>query len=159
MIKPTRPDRDIAFGGHPIIAGPVAAIQARLVSPARHKVCPIESGPTSLARNSSFIADPAHVGPGIAEEASIRLQLANQLPGRGPVIISFTIDAPRFSRAAVKAVAAVSSVKENFENRTVGHYALLQVMGIPKSVGPRALTRKPGSLPDRKLPGSGKTRA
>src|SRR2546428_8124260 len=127
MIKPTRPDRDVAFGGNPIIAGTVATVQAHFVSPARYEVRPIESGPTSLARNSAFIADPAHIGPGIAEEASVRLQLTNQLPGRGPVIISFTIDAPRFSRAAVKAVAAVSSVKENFENRTVAGQQLAQL--------------------------------
>src|SRR5438094_6875034 len=128
MIKPTRPDRDIAFGGHPIIAGPVAVVQARFVSSAWYEVCPIESGPTSLARNSSFIADPAHVGPGIAEEASIRLQLTNQLPGRGPIIISFAIDAPRFSRAPVKAIAAVRPVKEDFENRAVASQQLAQLL-------------------------------
>src|SRR6185369_14726803 len=119
MIKPPRPDRHVAFCRHPLCAGTVASIQATLISSTWSEVFCVERGPTGLAGNAAFVAHPADVRSGIAEQASIRLKITNHLPGRGPIIVGFAIDAPRFARLAVKTIAAVRAVEKDFEDGTI----------------------------------------
>src|SRR5882724_357613 len=128
MIKPSGSNRDIAFSRHPIRARAIAAIQAGLISAARNEVLCIERGPTSFAGDSALVANPANIGAGIAKQAGVWLQLANHLPGRGPVIVCLAINPPRLFRSAVKPIAAISSVEKHFKDRSIVGQQLAQLI-------------------------------
>ena len=58
MVEPAGPNRDIAFRGHPIGAGPLALIQIRL-GVARHSVPDIDGGPAWLAGDAAVRCRPS----------------------------------------------------------------------------------------------------
>ena len=66
-----------------------------------------------------LVADPANIGSGIAEDARIGLQFANELEGVFPIVVGTAIDYAAFAGTAVVSVAAVRAVEPDLEYRPV----------------------------------------
>ena len=79
----------------------------------------IVSGPARIAGYAAFVAHPADVRTHVAEDHRVGLQLAHQLPGARPVVVSVLVDEPLLARAAIKTVAAVGAVVPHLEDGTV----------------------------------------
>src|SRR5216110_7087 len=138
-IEPPRPDRHIALGGHPVRARTVAAIKARFVSAPRRKVFAVLRRPARLARDATLVADPADVRPRVAEQHRVRLEIANDLPRVGPVVVRAIVDLTPLVRAAVIAVATVRAVEEDLEHRAVLGQQLAQLIAVVDEVFRRAV--------------------
>src|SRR5262249_52074932 len=106
----------------------IAAVEALLVCSARYEVFSIQSRPTGLACNPTFVADPPDVGTCIAEDACFRLQLTDDLKRSLPVVVCLSINASCLTRSAVEPVSAVCAVKEHFEDRTVSGQQLAKLI-------------------------------
>src|SRR5256714_11466310 len=130
VVKPARPDRDVTLGRHPMLPGPVATIQTCRVGAARHKVVAVRCRPAGLTRHAPLVADPADVRTCIAEEDAIGLEVAHELPGCRPVVVRAVIDLAPLVRPAVIAVAAIRTIEEDLENRTVAREQLTQLIAI-----------------------------
>src|SRR5205807_380022 len=72
--------------------------------------------PTGFAGVALLVPDPADVRADVAEDDRPRLKFAHPLPGVRPVIVGAAVDGPRFSRAAIVAVAAVGAVVPHLED-------------------------------------------
>jgi hypothetical protein len=97
----------------------VTAIQTRFIGSTRREIIFIESTPTRIAGDSSFVSHPTHVRSGVAKETSVWLKRAYKVPRRGPIVIRIAIDLARLARAAVIPVATVSAVEEDLEDWTI----------------------------------------
>ena len=78
-----------------------------------------EHTPLSIACPAFFVADPADGRFGSSKNHDGRIILFNRVDSLFIFIIGIRVDRTRFICAAVPAVAAVSSVKPVFEQRTV----------------------------------------
>ena len=139
VIEPARPDRHIALGGHPVRPRPVAAIQALDVGATRREVRAVLRRPARLPCDATFVADPADVGTRVAEQHRVRLELAHELPGVGPLVVAAIVDLAPLVRAAVVAVAAVRAVEEDLEHRPVFGEQLTQLIAIVHEILRRAV--------------------
>src|SRR5215216_3978528 len=106
----------------------VATVQASLVGSARREILAVERCPARVACDAAFIADPAHIGTGVAEDAGVGLKLAHNLPGVGPIVVGLAINLSRLARSAVIAISSVSAVKEYFKNGSVRGQQLAQLI-------------------------------
>src|SRR5204863_2577215 len=130
VVKPTRPDRDVTLGRHPMLPRPVATIQPCRVGAARHKVVAIRRRPAGLTRNAPLIAHPTDVRTCIAEEYAVGLELTYELPRRRPVVVGAVVDFPSLVRPAVITVAAIRAIEEDLENRTIARAQLAQLIAV-----------------------------
>src|SRR6185436_19561894 len=158
---PAGPDRDVALGRGPVGARPVAAVQAGGVGPARNEVGAVGRGPTGLARGAALVADPAHVGAGVAEDDRVRLKLADQRERRRPVVVALAVDPARFARPAVEAVAAVGAVQEDLADLAIAREQLAKLIAEvgdvlgPAIVGAVAVPRREVDAEAKSAPAAG----
>ena len=100
-----------------------------------------EGGPRGVARDALLVADPAHVGAGVAEHHGVGLQVADDLPRVLPVVVRPAVDRPLLPRAAVVAVAAVRPVEPDLEERPVARHQLPELAAVVLEVGGPAVLR------------------
>ena len=86
-VEPPGTNRDIALGGHPVLAEARAFAQLVAQRRAGRVPVPIDGRPHGQRRLASLVADPAHVGPGITENDGLRLQLPHRREEDRPVVI------------------------------------------------------------------------
>jgi hypothetical protein len=67
-------------------------------------------GPAGFVGEAFLVADPANVGADVGEDDGIRLELTDEFPGAGPVVVGAFVDHPFFACAAVETVASVGAV-------------------------------------------------
>ena len=130
MVEPARADRDVDFGRHPV--GPVRASggDARVGRVSRVEAGKADRIPRRLERDPLLVADPADIGPGVAEHHGVGLQVADQLPGVLPVVVGRAVDPAALARAAVETVAAVGAVEPHLEERSVLRQQLAQLLPV-----------------------------
>jgi len=103
-------------------AATVAVPEGFLLGNARPAAFAVERGPVRVVAQAAFVADPADVRAAVAEANATGLQLADQRPGLGPLIVRLVVDRPSFASPAVVSVAAVGPVIPALEDlAVVGH--------------------------------------
>src|SRR5262249_54035555 len=104
----------------------------------------------SFTGDAALVTDPANIGTSVAEETSTGLQFTHQLPGAGPIVISFAIDPAGFSRTTIESIATIGPIKEYFENWPVVGQQFFQLIAKISDVG-RATVVTSISVPRRKI--------
>src|SRR5262249_15152494 len=79
VIKPARPDRDVAFGWKPDSSIFVAHVQSLFVGETRERPFIVARRPVGLAGKSPLVANPAYVGSRVAEDQRVWLQAFDRL--------------------------------------------------------------------------------
>ena len=100
-----------------------------------------ERRPRGVAGDALLVADPAHVGAGVAEHHGVGLQVADDLARVLPVVVRPAVDRPLLPRAAVVAVAAVRPVEPDLEERPVARHQLPELAAVVLEVGGPAVLR------------------
>ncbi len=99
VVEPPGPDRDVHLGRH-VVGGvdPAPRQVPGVPRIARVGGRSVEAVPGGLECDPLLVADPADVGPGVAEHHRARPQLAHDAPGVRPVVVAAVVDAPRLPR-------------------------------------------------------------
>ena len=126
VVEPARPDAGVRLAGAPDFAVLRAEVQQFVAGAAlgRHQV------PVGLADVTGFGAHPPEVGAVriVAPDDAVRLQLADERVGRGPVVVGTVVDAARLVGSAVPAVATIGPVEPNLEDVAIVRHEFPQLI-------------------------------
>src|SRR5690606_14257074 len=116
VIKPTRPQRHIAFRGNPIFPIALPTAQKPVIYVARRSLSAVgtngrECRPRCFRSDALFVAYPADIRANIAKYNSRRLHVTGNGPCLFfPMVINRSIDAPRFIGTSVITVSPIRAV-------------------------------------------------
>src|SRR5205807_2676309 len=90
----------------------------------------VERGPARVSGDALLVADPPHVGAGVAEHHRLGHPLAHDLPGVGPVVVGGVVNVAGLAGAPVVAVAAVGAVEPDGEDVAVIREQLAELVAV-----------------------------
>src|SRR5690625_6076322 len=90
-----------------------------IMRPSRPYPITIHGSIIRFSRKPLLISHPAHIGTGITEDHSIRLQFSDMVPDPWPVVISLAIHLSIFIGTAVISCTSIGSVKPYLKNIAV----------------------------------------
>src|SRR3712207_2850095 len=139
MVKPSRPDRHIAFGRHPDVAVGMSRCKLLIVGIACINHAFAQERPVGCVGKSFFVAHPSAARPAIGEDHCLWLKLFYHGVGTVKVVVSAAVYGARFLCSAVVTVAPVGPVEPNFKNFSVVCEQLAQLVVVVIHVGGRAI--------------------
>ena len=92
MIEPTRTDRNVTLGCHPLITVSMAILQFAIVGITGINFSGTEERPVGGSGKSFLVSDPTATGSPIGENNCLRLQFVNHFIGSRIVVICFAVD-------------------------------------------------------------------